>query len=151
MGGDRAGRGPQDVTDAEFEVLRVLWESPASSIRRIAEALHPRRATSHYPTVQKQLERLEAKGFVRRDRSMMVHLFSATIGRDELAGRRLDALVEKVCGGSLAPVLNHLLRTPRLTDAERQALRAMIEPPDAQSGPQPDRQPKGRARHDRKG
>ena len=69
--------------------------------------------------MQKQLERLEGKGFVRRDRSLFVHLFSAAVDRDALVGRRVDAVVDKLCGGSLAPVISHLLRAPKLTHEER--------------------------------
>lgn len=118
---------PQDISDAELAVLQLLWDRPTLSTRHIAETLHRRQADARYPTVQKQLERLEAKGFVRRDRSLMVHLFSAAVGREELVGRRLDAVVDTLCGGSLAPVITHLLRAPRLSDAERDKLRALVE------------------------
>lgn len=117
----------EDISESEFAVLQVLWDRPASSIRQIAEVIYRGRATSYYPTVKKQIERLEQKGFVTRDRSLMVHLFSAAVGREELVARRLDALVEKVCGGSLAPVVTHLLSASRLTEAQRDALRALAD------------------------
>ena len=120
------GDAPQDISASEVAVLQLLWERPALSIRQVAETLHGDRAAARYPTVQKQLERLEAKGFVRRDRSLMVHLFSAAVGREELVGRKLDAVVDTLCGGSLSPVLTHLLRAARLSDAEREQLRALI-------------------------
>jgi BlaI family transcriptional regulator, penicillinase repressor len=132
-------REAQDITEGELVVLQVLWERPAMSIRQITERLYPRRTSAHYGTVQKQLERLEGKGFVRRDRSLFVHLFSASVDREGLVGRRLDAVVDKLCSGSLAPVISHLLRAPKLTDAERRALRELIqgedEGPDGQSPP----------------
>ena len=81
-------RESQDITEGELAVLQVLWDRPAASIRQITEALYPRNTASHYGTVQKQLERLEGKGFVRRDRSLFVHLFSASVDRDALVGRR---------------------------------------------------------------
>ena len=118
---------PQDISASELAVLRLLWERPALSIRQVAETLHGDRAAARYPTVQKQLERLEAKGFVRRDRTLMVHLFSAAVGREELVGRKLDAVVDTLCGGSLSPVLTHLLRAAKLSDAQRDELRALIE------------------------
>ena len=118
---------PQDISSSELAVLRLLWERPARSIRQIAETLHGGRAAARYPTVQKQLERLGAKGFVRRDRTLMVHLFSAAVDREELVGRKLDAVVDTLCGGSLSPVLTHLMRAPRLSDAERERLRALVE------------------------
>jgi predicted transcriptional regulator len=120
-------REPQDITEGELAVLQVLWDKPAASIRQITEVLYPRNTASHYGTVQKQLERLEGKGFVSRDRSLFVHLFSAAVDRDALVGRRLDAVMDKLCGGSLEPILTHLLRAPRLTDEQRRRLRELID------------------------
>src|SRR5688500_2259421 len=137
---------PQDISDAELAVLQLLWDRPALSTRQIAEALHSAQADARYPTVQKQLERLEAKGFVKRDRSLMVHLFSAAVGREELVGRRLDAVVDTLCGGSVAPAITHLLRATHLSDAERDALRALIDqiggPPSAAAAAAKRKRPK---------
>lgn len=122
-------REPQDITEGELAVLQELWRKPQMSIRQLTERLYPKRRTdSHYGTVQKQLERLEAKGFVSRDRSLPVHLFSAAVDRDALVARRVDAMVDKLCGGSLTPIVSHLLRNPKLSDEQRRQLRAMIGP-----------------------
>jgi predicted transcriptional regulator len=125
------GRERQDITEAEMGVLQVLWDRGAASIRQITDVLYENRAeAAQYATVQKQLERLEAKGFVRRDRSLFVHVFTAAVNRDELIGRRLRDMAEKLCGGSLAPILSHLARTRALSDAERKALRDLVNAPD---------------------
>ena len=121
-------REAQDISNGELAVLQELWRKPGTSIRQITERLYPRRTAAHYGTIQKQLERLEAKGFVVRDRSLSVHLFTAAVDRDALVGRRVDAVVEKLCDGSLTPVISHLLRNPKLSAQQRQQLRAMAEP-----------------------
>ena len=59
-------RRPQDVTDAELEVLRALWELGPATIRTLADRLYPRGGASEYATVQKLLERLEDKGHVKQ-------------------------------------------------------------------------------------
>jgi predicted transcriptional regulator len=120
-------RTPQDVTEYELAILQVLWEFGSTSIRQLTDAIYPGGSTAQYATVQKLLERLERKGFVRRDRRGPAHLFSATIGREELLGRRLQDMAEKLCGGSLTPLLTHLVRTRRLSDRERQELRDLID------------------------
>jgi BlaI family penicillinase repressor len=138
-------REKQDVTDAEMAIMQVLWrraESPdphgitvAASTRQIADEVYGGRADAvQYATVQKLLERLEAKGFVDRDRTLFVHLFSAAVGRDELVGRRLRDMVDKLCEGSLAPVLNHLFKAKGLSESERRALRELMEEDDEESG-----------------
>jgi predicted transcriptional regulator len=120
-------RTPRDITDAELAVLQVLWDLGEAPIRRLAETLYPSGSVAHYATVQKLLERLEAKGCVKRDRGSAVHVFMAAVSREDLIGRRLRAMADKLCGGSLTPLLSHLVRSTRLTARERQELRALIE------------------------
>src|SRR5262245_29343038 len=120
----------QDVTDAELAVLQVLWDQGAQTIRRLADILYPQGTDAHYATVQKLLERLEAKGHVRRDRSTHAHTFEAVTSREELVGHRLRAMAEKLCGGMMAPLLTHLVKAEALTADERRELRALIEEQD---------------------
>ena len=120
-------RSPQYVTDAELAVLQVLWEEGPLPIRRLTEALYPAGKTAQYATVQKLLERLEAKECVARDRTQSVHVFAATIDRDELVGRRLRQVAEKLCGGSWTPLLTHLVQTGQLTPKERSTLRQLVD------------------------
>lgn len=120
-------RTPQDITEAELAVLQVLWEHGPLAIRRITEILYPEGKTAQYATVQKLLERLEAKGCVARDRSTAVHVFGAAIDRDELVGRRLRQVAEQLCGGSWTPLLTHLVQTEQLSQRDRQALRELID------------------------
>jgi predicted transcriptional regulator len=120
-------RTPQDVTDAELAILEVLWDQGPATIRRLTEILYPQGGSAHYATVQKLLERLEIKDYVERNRSRAVHAFSAAVDRQELIGRRLQATAEKLCGGSMTPLLMHLVKARRLTARERQELRHLID------------------------
>ena len=120
-------RTPRDVTERELAVLQALWDGGPATIRRLTEVLYPGGAAAQYATVQKLLDRLEAKGCVRRDRAGPAHTFAAALGRDELIGRRLRDMAEKLCGGSLTPLLTHLMRTRRLTPDERRELRSLID------------------------
>src|SRR5262245_31639314 len=119
-------RTPPDATEAELAVLQVLWNHGPATIRRITDDLYPRGQTSHYATVQTLLERLESKDFVTRDRTSNVHVFSAALDRDELIGRRLKAMAEQLCGGSLTPLLMNLVQAKKLTPEERQKLRELV-------------------------
>ena len=116
-----------NVTDAELSVLEVLWERGSTTIGEITEAIYRKKTTSRYATVQKLLERLEAKGCVARDRSGFAHLFSAAIERQQLIGQRLQEVASKLCDGSLTPLLVHLVETTKLSAAERKRLRKLID------------------------
>jgi BlaI family transcriptional regulator, penicillinase repressor len=120
-------RTPQDVTDTELALLQVLWDGGPATIRRLTGVLYPGGGTAQYATVQKLLERLELKGFIRRERASPAHVFAPTLGRDDLIGRCLNEVAEKLCSGSLTPLLTHLVRTRKLTPRERQELRDLID------------------------
>jgi BlaI family penicillinase repressor len=121
------GTSIHDVTDAELAILQELWERGSATIRQLTDALYPGGSTAQYATVQKLLERLEAKGCAGRDRQPWPHVFTATVGRDDLIGRRLRAVAEKLCGGSLTPLLTHLMTVESLSPQERQELRALLD------------------------
>src|SRR6185295_3921092 len=114
-----------DVTEAELAVLERLWEMPKATIRELTAHLYPKGGTAHYATVQKLLERLEGKKCVKRFAASMPHHFQATVSRDELVGTRLKAVADKLCAGSLAPLLTHLLQSRELSRKDIEELRAM--------------------------
>ena len=128
------GRPAQDITESELAVLRVLWDRGTATIRHLTDVLYPRGEAAQYATVQKLLDRMEAKGFVERDRTLFVHLFRAVLDRDEMIGRRLRTLAEMLCDGSLTPLLTHLARAKDLTEEDRLALRAIIDESQAEQG-----------------
>jgi predicted transcriptional regulator len=117
----------QDVTEAELALLQALWDSGPATIRQLVERVYQQGGTSVYATVQKLLDRLESKGCVSRDRTAPVHVFRASIDRDELIGRRLRAVADSLCGGSLSPLLTHLVQGKGLSEEERRELRGLID------------------------
>jgi predicted transcriptional regulator len=120
------GQTPQNVTDAELTVLQALWEQPGATIRQLTDRLYPAGRGSDFATVQKLLERLEAKNCVARDRSGSAQVFRAAVDREQLMGRWLRVVAEKLCNGSLTPLLTYLVRGEVLSARERQTLRALV-------------------------
>lgn len=119
--------GP-DVTAAELSVLKSLWDDGGSTIRELTDRLYPGGNVSHYATVQKLLERLEAKGCVRREKRVRPQRFEATVDRDTLIDHRLRETADRLCDGSIAPLLTQLVTGEhRLTDDELDSLRALVD------------------------
>jgi BlaI family penicillinase repressor len=116
-----------NVTDAEWAILEQLWGQGPASIRQLTDVLYPKGGASEYATVHKLLERLEAKKYVQRKRVDGVYVFEATASRDDVVGRQLEALVDKMCGGSLQPLLMNLVRVKRLTARELRDLLALVD------------------------
>jgi predicted transcriptional regulator len=134
----------QNITDAEWAVLQLLWDEGPAPVRRLTDVLYPKGGASEYATVHKLLERLASKGYVRRQRKAGVFLFEAAVDRDDLLGRELESLVEKMCGGSLQPLLTNLVRVKRLTADELRELLALVESLDAKARPRKGRGEGGR-------
>ncbi len=126
------GRLFRDVTDGEIGVLNVLWEQEVATIRQLTDAIYSEGTPGQYATVQKHLERLEARRYVIRNRSERTHLFRAAIGRDELIGWGLQELADGVCGGSVASLFAELVKPNRLSAPQRESLRKLVAELDRQ-------------------
>jgi predicted transcriptional regulator len=126
-------RTAPNITEAEGAVLERLWEDGPGSVRQLADVLYPKGGASEYATVHKLLERLEGKKYVQRKRTDGIYLFQATVSRDDVVGRQLEILVDKMYGGSLQPLLMNLVRVKRLTAQELRDLLALVESLDHKS------------------
>ena len=120
-------RRPRDVTDAELDVLRLLWEAGTATIRSLADQLYPGGGTSEYATVQKLLERLEGKGHVARTAEGRQNVYHATVERDELVARRLRDTANELCDGSLTPLITQLVSAGKLSREELRELRRVVD------------------------
>jgi BlaI family transcriptional regulator, penicillinase repressor len=120
----------ENVTDTELAILDVLWREGPSTIRQITEQLYPKGKFSEYTTVQSLLQRLESKKCVTRDRSAFAHIFRAKVQRAAIIGRRLQEVAEKLCEGSLTPLLLQLAEATRLTEEQREILRKLLDEPE---------------------
>jgi len=115
------------LTEAELSVLEVLWKRGPATIREITEQVYPEQTAAEYATVQKLLERLESKGCVARDRSGFAHILRAVVERSAVLGQELQEVADKLCNGSLTPLLMHLVQRTRLSAKDRKLLQKLID------------------------
>jgi BlaI family penicillinase repressor len=83
-------RSEYELGDAEFDVLRALWEGGPGTVRQVMAHLPARRRRVAYTTVQTLLNRLEHKGYVACDRADLAHVFRAKLTRERSAGPGSD-------------------------------------------------------------
>lgn len=121
-----AQRSP--VSDAELEVLKVLWAAAApATVRDVVGALGKRRRRLAYNTVLTLLSRLREKGYVTADRRETAHLFRPLVTRDQLLGSTLAALADRLCDGTASPLVQALVRDQRLSADEIADLRTLLD------------------------
>jgi BlaI family penicillinase repressor len=127
------------LSEAEREVLKVLWGRGPASVRQIKDILEERGRTWAYTTVATLLQRLHSKQYVISDSSVVPHLYQAVVTRDELLDRRLKDAAAELCDGRTAPLILALVQGNRFSAEELARLRRLLD--DAAIGPDP-RKPK---------
>jgi predicted transcriptional regulator len=130
---ENMARLPQDVTEAELAILQVLWDRGTATVRELTEHLYADSSSSQHATVQKLLERLEAKDYVSRDRGVWPYRFQPEVDRESLIGRRLQQTADRLCNGSVQPLLMHLVKAGKLSAAERRSLRELLDQLESES------------------
>ena len=115
------------LANAELAIMDLLWDRGQMTARQIREALYEGSKSSQHGTVQRLLQRLEDKGYVRRDDALSVHLFSATLTREEYGSSQIESLAEKLTHGSLAPLMSNLIEQNRISADEIARLRAILD------------------------
>jgi len=114
------------LANAELAIMELLWDAQRLTAREIREVLYPGSTKAQHGTVQRLLQRLEDKGFVARDRNLPVYFFSALISREEYASSQLESLAQRLTGGSLAPLVTHLVEEKRISRSEIERLRQIL-------------------------
>jgi BlaI family penicillinase repressor len=118
----------EQVTEGELSILEVIWEQGNPTSRDIAAAIYEKVTDSKMATVQKLLERLEAKGCVRRDRRDRAHRFEAIVSREGFLRHRLQRLADRLCDGAIVPLVTTLLRSKKgLSKKNVEQLRQLID------------------------
>lgn len=113
-------------TEAELELLQILWEKQPATVREIHDALSEDKA-SGYTTVLKLLQIMTAKGLVVRDEANRAHVYRAAFSQDAMQSRLLRDLSNRLFAGSAAQLALHALSMEQASDDELAEIRALIE------------------------
>lgn len=113
-------------TEAELELLRILWEKEPATVREIYDALDVRRAVG-YTTVLKLMQIMTTKGLVVRDEANRAHVYRAAVSQDETQNEILKDLSLRLFSGSAAQLALHALALEPASKDELDAMRALID------------------------
>jgi len=115
------------VSDAEREILRVLWDLGPGTVREVQERLLDIGCDWQRSTVITLLQRLEAKGYVDSDKSAHAFVFRAVVSRDDLVHQRMRELADEFCDGRAAPLLLSFAQRQRFSASEIDELRRLVD------------------------
>jgi BlaI family penicillinase repressor len=115
------------LANAELSVMELLWAHDRLTARQIQDQLYGESDRSQHGTVQRLLQRLEDKGLVQRERGVGAQVFRPLMTREEYASSQIESLADRLTGGSIAPLLTHLIEQKRLSRAEIRRLRDLLD------------------------
>ncbi|MFG0318743.1 MAG: BlaI/MecI/CopY family transcriptional regulator [Planctomycetota bacterium JB042] len=121
-----ARREQRRPTDAELEILRVLWEGGPSTVREVHRTLEERRGTG-YTTVLKLMQIMTEKGLVERDASVRPQVYRASRSARQTQQRLVGDLLDRVFDGSPGELVLRALSSRKTTPEERERIRRMLD------------------------
>lgn len=112
-------------TEAELEILNVLWDRGPSTVRDVHEALASR--GTGYTTVLKQMQVMAEKGLLARSEEHRSHVYSARIVREKTQQKLARNLLDRAFAGSAASLVLGALSTQRVPPEELAEIRRMLD------------------------
>ena len=114
-------------TDAEVEILSVLWQRGPSSVREVHDEINGHKRPVGYTTVLKQMQMMHEKGLVRRDESQRAHVYAAAFGQEQTQRQLVGDLLEKAFAGSAMDLVMQALATRRASAEELSQIRELLD------------------------
>ena len=105
-------------------MLKCIWERQPCTVQEVAEVLGQRRGSAR-TTILTVMQRLHAKGFLKRRKREGLFRYSTTEPQGEVMSRLIGQFVNTVLDGSALPFVAYLAETKALTREQADALRAV--------------------------
>jgi len=113
-------------TNAELEILTVLWSIGPATVREVYNVIS-RRRPAQYSTVLKFMQIMAEKGLVRRDDKQRAHVYEAARPREWTQRQLAGDLLERAFSGSAKALLVGALSARKATKAELAELRKLLD------------------------
>ena len=113
-------------TDAELEILGVLWERGPSTVREIYEVLSETKDIG-YTTVLKLMQIMSEKGLVRRDEEQRAHVYEARVPQEQTQRQLVGDLVDRAFQGSAMKLVMHALAAKKASSKELSEIRELLD------------------------
>lgn len=110
-------------SEGELEILQVLWEKGAVSVREVHDALGKDGA---YTTTLKLMQIMLEKGLLRRDAGSKVHIYEAAVRQDQVQRQAVNRMIDTVFNGSAMSLVMQALGAHKTSDDELEQIRKYL-------------------------
>ena len=121
-----SGKLLDDLGQLQRAVIEVVWELGEASVHQVRERLRRKKELA-YTTVLTAMQKLEKAGWLRHRAEGKVYVYAPTRTRDEAGAKSVRKLLDRIFDGDALLMFQHLMRQDKLSDAELQELRRMID------------------------
>ncbi|GAB3898272.1 hypothetical protein GCM10028825_47250 [Spirosoma agri] len=112
-------------TDAELEILHVLWTNGPSTVRQVLDQLSQSRDIG-YTTALKLMQIMHEKGLLRRDEDARSHTYSAAVTQEETQRGLVDRFVETAFRGSASKLVMQVLGQHKTSREELDEIKRLL-------------------------
>jgi BlaI family penicillinase repressor len=120
------------ISDAEWQVMKVLWERAPRTTNEVVEALAP--STRWKPkTIMTLLSRLVKKGALGFEKQGRTHVYTPLVAEADCVQAESRSFLERVYGGAVKPMLVSFLEGAELSEAEIEELKRILEKKEKES------------------
>jgi len=121
-----AKRDKQRPTDAELEILQVVWDRGSCTVREVLKTLAERRDIG-YTTVLKLMQIMSEKGLLDKDDTVRPQVYRAARSRGQTQRAVLGDLLDRLYRGSPGNLALQALSSGKTTQAEREKIRDLLD------------------------
>src|SRR5262245_21216655 len=130
---DMARPKEEQPTAGELEVLKVLWDRGANTVREVMDVLNAERPRA-YTSVMSLLNVMTDKGLLIREPQGRAFVYRPKTDRGRTLKRMVGDLLGQAFEGSTSQLVAHLLDQSKPTAAELAEIRRAIEQYQSQKG-----------------
>jgi len=113
-------------TDGELEILRVLWQHGASTVRDVFDALSKTKPIG-YTTVLKLMQIMTDKGLVCRDEKQRAHVYSARVPQEQTQRQMVRDLLRRAFNDSASQLVMQALASKKTSPEELAEIRQLLD------------------------
>ena len=113
-------------TDAELEILNIIWEKGEQTVREIHDEL-AKTKDAGYTTTLKLMQIMFEKGLLHRDATSKTHIYKAAVTRDKTQGQIVKRMIDTVFNGSAMDLVMQALGNHKASEAELDQIRDYLQ------------------------
>ncbi|NND31438.1 MAG: BlaI/MecI/CopY family transcriptional regulator [Saprospiraceae bacterium] len=114
-------------TEAELEILQVLWAQGASTVRQVNEEINKSKPDVGYTTTLKLMQIMKDKGLVHRDTSSRQHIYQAAVEEGLVQDGMVKNVIDRFFHGSAKRLIMHTLGQEEPTAEELDEIKKLIQ------------------------